>query len=183
MRYLRLLKVPAACVSACGVLVATAVALLNMATPTRTQAQSVFPSGAATLQGVESGHFITNPGTHATVITNDFAEGGAPRLGKYTLIAREEINVGTGVVASGAFVITAANGDTFRGTYSGQASFQATSASWTADGAISGGTGRFAGATGTIHFDGSSDLTTCQAVGALSVCEFTETSTVNLVLP
>ena len=136
------------------------------------------------LQGIESGHFITNPGPQpSTVITNDFAEGIAPRLGKYTLIAREEINTQTGVVANGAFVITAASGDTLRGTYSGQASFQAANASWTADGLISGGNGRFAGATGTIHFSGSSDFSTCQAVGALSVCGFTETSVVNLSLP
>lgn len=138
----------------------------------------------ATLQGIESGHFITNAGAQpSTVITNDFAEGIAPRLGKYTLIAREEINLQTGVVSNGAFVITAASGDTIRGTYSGQASFQAVSASWTADGSITVGTGRFAGATGTIHFDGSSDFNTCQVIGALSACGFTETSNVNLVLP
>ena len=136
------------------------------------------------LQGTEVGHFITNPGTQpSTVITNDFAEGIAPRLGKYTLIAREEINTQTGLVANGAFVITAANGDTIRGTYTGQALFQATGASWTADGSISGSTGRFVGASGTIRFDGSSDFSTCQVVGALSVCAFTEASTVNLVLP
>jgi hypothetical protein len=106
----------------------------------------------ATLQGIESGHFITNAGAQpSTVVTNDFAEGIGPRLGKYTLIAREEINLQTGVVSNGAFVITAANGDTIRGTYSGQASFQAASASWTADGSITGGTGRLVGATGTIH--------------------------------
>jgi hypothetical protein len=138
----------------------------------------------ARVQGVESGHFITNPGTQpTTVITNDFAEGVARHLGKYTLIAREEINLDTGAVASGAFVITAANGETIRGTYTGQASFGETGASWTADGYISGGTGRFAGATGTIHFDGSSDFTTCQVVGTLSVCGFMETSRINLILP
>jgi len=137
----------------------------------------------ASLQGTEVGHFITNPGTQpSTVITNDFAEGIARHLEKYTLIAREEINPQTGLVANGAFVITAAHGDTIQGTYTGQASFQATSASWTADGSISGGTGRFDGASGTIHFDGSSEFSTCQVVGALSVCAFTEVSTVNLVL-
>lgn len=137
-----------------------------------------------TVQGIESGQFITNPGTGpSTVITNDFAEGIAPRLGKYTLIAREEINRQSGVVANGAFVITAPNGDTIRGTYTGQALFQAAGASWTADGPVSGGTGRFAGATGTIHFEGSSDFSTCQSVAALSVCGFTETSTVGLALP
>jgi hypothetical protein len=138
----------------------------------------------ASLQGVETGHFITNPGTQgATVITDDFAEGIAPRLGKYTLIAREEINLQTGDVSDGAFVITAADGGTIRGTYSGTAAFGATSASWIANGSIAGGTGRFTGATGTIHLDGSSDLRTCETVGALSVCGFTETTAIKLVLP
>jgi hypothetical protein len=138
----------------------------------------------ASLQGVETGHFITNPGTQgATIITDDFAEGIAPRLGKYTLIAREEINLQTGDVRDGAFVITAADGSTIRGTYSGTAAFGATSAGWIADGSIAGGTGRFAKATGTIHLDGSSDLRTCETVGALSVCGFTETTAIELVLP
>ena len=138
----------------------------------------------ASLQGVETGQFITNPGTPgATIITDDFAEGIAPRLGKYTLIAREEINLQTGEITDGAFVITAAVGGTIRGTYSGVASFEATSASWIADGSIAGGTGRFAGAAGTIHLNGFSNLSTCQAVGALSVCGFTETTAIEPVLP
>jgi hypothetical protein len=86
----------------------------------------------ATLHGIESGHFImnsiTNPATQqVTVITNDFADGVAAQLGKYTLIAREEIDPQTGQVSGGAFVITASNGDTIRGTYAGLASFQAMS--------------------------------------------------------
>ena len=135
------------------------------------------------LRGVEIGQLITNPGPQAsTVITSDFAEGIAPRLGKYTLIAREEIDTQTGEVRDGAFEITAAGGATIRGTYDGQASFSGTSASWIADGTIIGGTGRFAGARGTVHFEGSSDFSTCRSVGALSVCAFTETSTIDLML-
>ena len=64
-------------------------------------ASAVAALGAARqagLQGVETGHFITNPGTQgATVITDDFADGLAPRLrGGPPLMAREEINVQTG---------------------------------------------------------------------------------------
>jgi len=137
----------------------------------------------ASLQGVETGHFVTNTGPQpGTVITNDFAEGIAPRLGKYTLIAREVIKQ-NGEVSDGAFVITAADGGTIRGTYSGIAAFEAASASWVADGSIIGGTGRFAGATGTVHLDGFSDLRTCEIVGELSVCKFTETTAIELVLP
>lgn len=134
------------------------------------------------LQGVETGHYIQNFTPADTVITNDFAEGIAPRLGKYTLMAREEIDQ-TGNISDGAFVITAANGGTIRGTYSGTASFGDGSISWVADGSIAGGTGRFAGSTGTIHLEGFSNLSTCQGLDQLLACGFTETTAIELVLP
>jgi len=139
----------------------------------------------ASLQGVETGHFVTNTGPQpGTVITNDFAEGIAPRLGKYTLVAREEIDGQTGKITGGAFVITAADGGTILGTYDGTASLQPTSVSWIANGAIAGGTGRFAGATGTIHIEGFSNTeTSCQGLAELVVCGFTETTSMELVLP
>ena len=141
-------------------------------------------SDQITLQGMDTGYFISNPGAQiATVITNDFAEGVASHLGKYTVIAREEINNMNGAVTGGAFVIVTANGDTLRGTYTGQAVFQPTSATWTADGRIEGGTGRLAGASGVIKFAGSSDLSTCKSVAALSVCSFSETTLATITLP
>ena len=135
----------------------------------------VFAGDQITLSGVETGYFITNPSTQSTIVTNDFAEGVGSHLGKYTLVAREQISTTTGAVKEGAFVILAANGDTLYGAYIGQAVFEPTSATWTAEGGIEGGTGRFAGASGTIKFSGSSDLSTCKSVAALSVCAFSET--------
>jgi len=137
-----------------------------------------------TLHGMDTGYFISNPSAQvSTVVTNDFAEGVASHLGKYTVVAREEINTLNGAVTGGAFVIVAGNGDTLHGTYTGQAVFQPTSAAWAADGRVEGGTGRFAGASGTIKFTGSSDLSTCKSVAALSVCSFTETTLATLSLP
>jgi len=135
----------------------------------------------ASLQGVETGQYIENFTPAGTVITNDFAEGIAPRLGKYTLIAREEIDRGN--INDGAFVITAASGGTIRGTYSGTASFGDGTISWVADGSVTGGTGRFAGSTGTIHLEGVSNTSTCQQSDKLLACGFTETTAIELVLP
>jgi hypothetical protein len=137
-----------------------------------------------TLHGMDSGYFVMNSTPQAAIVlTNDFAEGVGSHLGKYTLVAREQINTATGAVTEGAFIITAAGGDTIRGAYTGQASFQPASATWTAEGRIEGGTGRFAGASGTVTFTGSSDLSTCQSVAALTVCSFTETTAASVSLP
>jgi hypothetical protein len=143
-----------------------------------------FAGDQIALHGMESGYFITNPGAQASaIVTNDFAEGVGSHLGKYTLMAREQISTTTGAVTEGAFVIVAANGDTLHGTYAGQAVFQPTSAAWTAQGSITGGTGRFAGVSGTVTFTGSSDLSTCKSVAALSVCSFQETMLATVSLP
>jgi hypothetical protein len=136
-----------------------------------------------TLHGMETGYFISNPSAQGTVVTNDFTEGVASHLGKYTLVAREQIDPATGAVSGGAFVIVTAHGDTLHGIYGGHAVFQPTSATFTAEGPIQGGTGRFAGASGTIKFTGSSDLSTCKAVAALSVCSFSETTLATVTLP
>ena len=135
------------------------------------------------LQGVETGHYISHFTSAFTLTSVDFAEGIAPRVGKYTLLAREEINLQTRDIRDGEFVITAANGGTIRGTYSGAASLGDGSISWVADGSIAGGTGRYAGATGTIHFEGFSNTSTCQPLEQDFVCGFTEATAIELVLP
>ena len=116
---------------------------------------------------------MTNPGAPGFIVTNDFAEGVGSHLGKYTLVGREQISATTGAVTGGAFIIVSANGVTLHGSYSGQAVFQTTSATWTAEGHIEGGSGHFAGASGTVIFTGVSELSTCKSVAALSVCSFT----------
>ena len=58
----------------------------------------------------------------------------------------------------GVFTLTAANGDTVHGTYSG--SILPGLTGYLVSGPITGGTGRFAGATGTVVFRGTFDPTT-----------------------
>ncbi len=81
-------------------------------------------------------------------------------LGRYRFIASELDNLATGDVY-GTFILTTRNGAIF-GTYTGFATPGAspTALTYLVGGAISGGSGRFAGATGTIVFDGGGDLAT-----------------------
>jgi len=82
------------------------------------------------------------------------ATGNATQLGRFTLVAPHTVNQAT-LTAQGTYLFTAANGDTITATLDGTAQMIdppnviATSET----GVITGGTGRFAGATGTFHVD------------------------------
>jgi hypothetical protein len=129
----------------------------------------LFASGVAfagdqvPFKGSDLGYFVVSPtGNPTVVLTQDFATGRATHLGKYKLVAQEFINLATLEVTDGSFTITAANGDTIYGTYSGQAAATDKPGVITYDvtGPITGGTGRFEGATGTLNFLGVADLST-----------------------
>jgi hypothetical protein len=80
--------------------------------------------------------------------------GTGTHLGRYAYASQECADLG-GATFAGAFTITAANGDTLVGTYAG---------TFTVDGGgtihyeqtntVTGGTGRFAGASGSFHVSG-----------------------------
>ena len=138
---------------------------------------TVAASGAADhvrLKGRDFGTFgVTPTSDPQVVLTRDSASGEATPFGRYTLVAHEFINLGTLTVQGGAFTMTAANGDTLTGEYSGQAVAEfPTIIHYDVSGPITGGTGRFAGATGIIAFDGFADLQTGlltdRIVGAIS---------------
>jgi hypothetical protein len=87
------------------------------------------------------------PGTPFASVTVE-AVGNATHLGRSTYTALITVNTATGA-GSGTFVLTAANGDTVYGTISGQAAFTPPNVlSITETATVTGGTGRFAGATG-----------------------------------
>jgi hypothetical protein len=90
--------------------------------------------------------------------TVDVATGHATHLGRYTLEGAEDVNVVTGRITHGSFLLIAANGDTLRGTYSGTARPGLTG--YDVSGPITGGTGRFAGASGTLTWHGDFDPST-----------------------
>ncbi|MFN2453325.1 MAG: hypothetical protein ABR577_03815 [Pyrinomonadaceae bacterium] len=123
-------------------------------------------------QSSDSGSFVVSPFTlpagcpsaDPLVLTQDIAKGhgNLPLLGKYTLTAQEVINLATFEVTQGSYTILAANGDAIFGTYRGQASGDPNNPAaftYSVTGPITGGTGRFAGATGSMTFNGAGAFT------------------------
>jgi hypothetical protein len=102
-------------------------------------------AGAATIVGADG----------SVIQTHDTGSGIATHLGRVTLDAGESVNLATGAITDGFFTFTGASGDTVSGTYSGSALPGLTG--YTVSGPITGGTGRFAGATGFLTWNGTLD--------------------------
>ena len=85
--------------------------------------------------------------------------GTATHVGKYTIVNSHCVDLATGALTGGTFVKTAANGDRIFGTYSGSSAIIQPPPigifSVTGTLHFTGGTGRFAGATGTASMNGS----------------------------
>jgi hypothetical protein len=94
--------------------------------------------------------------------------GTATYLGKYTEHATLQVDVRTGS-ATGAATFTAANGDTLTASVVGQGTPTGpTTRSIVEVYTITGGTGRFADATGTLTLERTLDLTTGVSTGTFS---------------
>lgn len=99
-----------------------------------------------------------------SVSTSDTGKGQSTHLGRYTFTAGECINLSTvePEVTLGFFTLTAADGSTLNGNYSGSAEYTdatRTSVLYAVSGFITGGTGRFQTVTtGTFAFLGGADL-------------------------
>ena len=76
-------------------------------------------------------------------------EGTASHLGRFTVVGDFTLNLAT-ASGGGTGAYTAANGDAFTVASTGQAVLAAGIATVTEHVTITGGTGRFAGATGTL---------------------------------
>ena len=119
------------------------VVVLGLAGPVAAQVPVPF---SGRLAGVDVG----TPQVPPLVSAQVKATGIATQLGKFTYLGRLTVNRATGL-GSGTFLFTAANGDTVFGTISGKATFTPpTVLSIVEIGTITGGTGRFAGATGSF---------------------------------
>jgi hypothetical protein len=94
--------------------------------------------------------------------------GTATYLGRYTEHVTMEINIPT-MSSTGAATFTAANGDTLLATVAGQATRTSpTTLSIVEVYTITGGTGRFADATGSFTLNSTVDTTTGVSSGAFS---------------
>jgi hypothetical protein len=101
-----------------------------------------------------------------SVSTSDRGSGRSTHLGRYTFIAGERINLSTPEpeVTLGFFTLTAEDGSTISGNYSGNAEYTdatKTSVLYAVSGFITAGSGHFQNlTTGTFAFLGGANLST-----------------------
>jgi hypothetical protein len=111
------------------------------------------------LIGSDTGHFTPVQSDEcAGTQTSDTGSGHATHLGSYIFEASECIEPlpdGTFKITDGEIKLKAANGDIITATYSGSADEELR---YAVSGFITGGTGRFAGATGTFTLLGGGDF-------------------------
>lgn len=123
------------------------------------------------LKGSESGTFrLLGACETGGMILEVSGTGHATRLGSYSGLYRECFDPATGAVTNGSFTLTAANGDTVFGTFGGQArpTDDPNVVAYDDPGVITGGTGRFAGARGSMTTSGSADLATGEYMGTIT---------------
>jgi hypothetical protein len=118
---------------------AAAASGLLAATPALADAQVPY-------KGSDSGHWTLEGTCAPGIVPVDInGTGTATLVGRYAYHADECFDPATGTV-TGAFTVTAANGDIIFGTYSGTCSGD----TCTETAVVDGGTGRFAGAQGQL---------------------------------
>jgi len=102
------------------------------------------------------------PGTRCPaplLLESDAGSGTATHIGRYTIVNSHCLNPSTGELTDGSFLKTTANGDQLSGTYFGQATVVQSPApigTFAVSGSLTftGGTGRFANASGTVTMTG-----------------------------
>jgi hypothetical protein len=129
-----------------------------------------FAGAQVPLKGSDRGTFtLTADGCGAGVFAVAVTDAGrATHLGRYAYHSNECFNAATGLF-SGTFTMTAANGDTISGTYAGAVVAVAGDLGfYEQENVITGGTGRFAGASGAFHLSGIANLATLESSQKLS---------------
>jgi hypothetical protein len=103
-------------------------------------------------RGTLAGIATVTPLNPPTGAVRTEATGTATRLGRFALVAPHTVNQAT-LTAVGTYLITAANGDTITADLAGTATMvePPNVISITETATVTGGTGRFAGATGSIQ--------------------------------
>lgn len=146
-----------------GATLAAVLSLLALALPVGAMA-----AGDIGINGVESGTFRVLGPCSSGLLLEVTGTGHAAYVGEYSGHYRECFDPATGIVADGSFTLTTANGDTVFGTFTGQAVPDSGSGVHYDDpGVITGGTGRFADARGSINTRGVADLATGEYSGTI----------------
>jgi len=140
---------------------------LTSATPGSTESSQLLSVPfKGTLEGTQS----VTPLAFPFLAVNGSATGTATLLGRFSVEFPHTVNLTTRI-GVGTYTFTAANGDTLTADFSGQATEGAV-VSIEEHGTLTGGTGRFAGATGSFtvlrQFDQSTGVTNGTFDGAIS---------------
>jgi hypothetical protein len=139
------------------------------------QPGSFAASAASAAEVPFKGHFagtqtVTPLGPQSAYV-NGSGTGTATRLGLFTVEFPHMVNFATRV-GEGTYTFTAANGDMLTGDFTGQADGAPPLISIVEHITVTGGTGRFAGATGTItverRFDQAAGVTDASFEGTIS---------------
>jgi hypothetical protein len=122
------------------------------------------------LNGSETGSFRLLGPCEGGMTLEVTGTGHSTKLGNYGGRYRECFDPATGAVTGGTFTLTAANGDTLFGTFSGQArpTDDPTVVAYHDPVVITGGTGRFADAAGTVTTSGLANLATGEYTGTIT---------------
>ena len=142
------------------------IAMVALASPAAAKDQVPFRGG---LQGD-----VTRSGAPPVISVNISATGNATHLGRFALSIPHSVDVGTRT-AIGEYLFVAANGDTLTATFTGHSMPLTTDPTVLAiveDATITGGTGRFADATGSFTaerlYDTIAGTTTGSFEGSIS---------------
>jgi hypothetical protein len=130
-------------------------ALLGAAVTLAVAALDALADGRVPLNGKDAFSSSIVGGTGNAVDTADAGAGTLAHLGRFTMAASETVDFSTSTVTDGVVTLTAANGDTLYASYSG--TILPGLVGYRVAGPITGGTGRFMGATGQIVLDGTFD--------------------------
>jgi hypothetical protein len=112
------------------------------------------------IKGNDTGTFsLGQPDAQGIMLATNTSSGIASHLGRYDFLSHESFDPAHNVVTQADFTITTRKG-TLTGNYTATLGVGKTPniGTYHAPGAIRGGTGRYAGATGTIVFDGYGDF-------------------------
>jgi hypothetical protein len=130
-------------------------ALASLAAPIPSTAGAQVPFEAADVGGWGQGSH--DCGALFPVRVDGAGTTTATHLGRFTYVSRECVDFGAYPFPyGGRFTMTAANGDTIVGTYVGTATIAADGVTilYHQTATVTGGTGRFAGATGELDVNG-----------------------------
>jgi len=127
-------------------------------------AQSSRAAALVPFKGSLEGEYGQPAGAFPVFNESITGEGEATHLGRYAFAIDETVNFLT-ATAAGTFAFTAASGDTVTGTFTGHAQ-PGPLVSITEEATITGGTGRFAAATGSFVITRVFDPTPRTTIGS-----------------